>query len=262
MSLSIGERLKSAREAKNISLEGACSATKIQKRILQSIEQDRIQEELDYAYAKIFLKKYAAFLGLDGSAILEEYLALHGPAPEHPLALETEAAKASSSPLRGILIPAAVGSVALIGIFFLGYLVVDLSGSFMKGGAHSKADRPRRVAPAASSTAKRKAADSNSLTVEKTPSAPKLLIPRSQPLRLAIHTKADVWLQVKADGAVMFHNILVRGSQEVWTAKEELELWTGNAGAMELFLNGKPLEGLGSGVQKGIRITREGLKES
>ena len=71
MSLSLGERLKSAREAKRISLEDACRITKIQRRVLQAIEAGRVEEILDPTYAKIFVKKYASFLGIDGSALLE-----------------------------------------------------------------------------------------------------------------------------------------------------------------------------------------------
>ena len=78
-------------------------------------------------------------------------------------------------------------------------------------------------------------------------------------MKLTIRTKADVWMQVKSDGTVIFQNVLPKGSQESWTAKEELELWTGNAGAMELILNGTPLGNPGIGVKKGIKVTRMGL---
>ena len=75
MSLSIGERLKSARSAKGLSLEAVARATKIQRNILQSMEEDQVEAFLDPAYAKIFMKKYAAYLGIDGAVLLEEYQA-------------------------------------------------------------------------------------------------------------------------------------------------------------------------------------------
>ena len=234
MSLSLGERLKSAREAKRISLEDACRITKIQRRVLQAIEAGRVEEILDPTYAKIFVKKYASFLGIDGSALLEEY---------HEASVR--AAPTQMTGQRGqpsfvrFLVPTGVVLAALMGVGFLGYVTMDL--------VHSLSEQHRGPAPSATSAPKR--------VQESEP-----LVPLSKPLKLTAQTTGDVWLQVKSDGAVIFQNVLAKGSRETWTAKKELELWTGNAGAMQLSLNGKPLEGLGRGVKKGIRITHAGIQ--
>ena len=90
MNPSIGERLKSAREAKGTSLDEACQATKVQRRILQAIESNQLQDQLDPAYAKIFLKKYASYLGLDGPAVAKEFVSVYGPVPDRPVGLDTE----------------------------------------------------------------------------------------------------------------------------------------------------------------------------
>lgn len=87
-----------------------------------------------------------------------------------------------------------------------------------------------------------------------------LLVPLSETLELTVRTSADAWVQVKSDGDVIFQNVLPKGSREIWTAKKELELWTANAGAIELTLNGKRLEGLGRGVKRGVRVAHAGLK--
>ena len=248
MSLSIGERLKSARSAKGASLEAVARATKIQRRILEAMEEDRLEEVLDWAYAKIFMKKYANYLGLDGAVVVEEYLASHAPLQErlNP-SVETNSPKPSGdAPLLRILIPAGLGLLALTGLSFLGYLVMDLVGNLK--------ENRRAVQSASAQNTPR------TPTVERVPAAPKLIVPLSAPLKLTISTKADVWMQVKSDGTVIFQNVLSKGSKESWTAKEELEIWTGNAGAMELSLNGRPLNNAGSGVKKGIKVTHEGLK--
>ncbi|MBI3318564.1 MAG: helix-turn-helix domain-containing protein [Candidatus Omnitrophica bacterium] len=233
MSLTIGERLKSARESQKKSLDEVARATKIQRKILQAIEEGRLQEVLDPVYAKIFLKKYAAALELDGKALTQEYVALLGPeAFVPPLSLEPVSSRepVEESPLvKNVFVSAGLGMALLVALTFLGVLAFDLIGK----------PAPR---PAA-----------------ETPPPAKLIVPRSQPLKLTIRTKADVWMQVKSDGSVIFQNVLPGGSQESWSAREHLELWTGNAGAMEVVLNGKPLGSPGTGVKKGIRITREGM---
>ncbi|MBI1952971.1 MAG: DUF4115 domain-containing protein [Candidatus Omnitrophica bacterium] len=235
--MSIGERLKSAREAKGLTLDQAHKITKVQTDLILAIEEDRLEDLPDPAYAKIFLKKYANFLGLDGSALVQEYLALHGPLPPRPLAPVAHD-EPKEVVLPRYLGPAAALAAAVIGIAFLAYLAFDLLGN-PKSPRAPERPKARVVEPAAPA---------------------KLLVPRGQPLKLTIVSKADVWMQVKSDGAVIFQNVLAKGARESWTAKEELELWTGNAGAMELVLNGKSLGSPGTGVKKGIKVTHEGVK--
>ena len=241
MSPSVGERLKSAREARRLSLQEACGITKIQKQTLEAIEQDRVQESLDPVYARIFVKKYAAFLGLDAAAVADEYPGLaRGTAVG--VAVPMLEQRAEAAPRLNWLVPAAVTGVALVGIAFLGYMAVDLFHTL------------RQQHPL------------QSLAQPKSEPEPKLLVPASKPLKLTVQTTAEVWLQVKADGDIVFQGILGKGvigtgsPRESWTAKKELELWTGNAGAMELSLNGKPLEWTERGVRKGVKITHAGIQ--
>ena len=243
VSLSLGEHLKSAREAKGISLEEACRVTKIQRRILEAIEQGRVEEILDPSYAKIFVKKYASFLGIESSNLLQEYGIVHSPAarefPAHVAASPLGSHRERPALVR-FLVPAGVTLAALMGVGFLGYVTMDL--------VHTLSQQ-RRESPAPATRMEKQQARE-----------PELLVPLSKPLRLTAQTTGDVWLQVKSDGAVIFQNVLAKGARESWSAKKELELWTGNAGAMQLSLNGKPLEGLGRGVKKGIRITHAGIQ--
>ncbi|MBI3312153.1 MAG: helix-turn-helix domain-containing protein [Candidatus Omnitrophica bacterium] len=241
--MTIGERLKSAREAKKISLQEACSITKIQRKTLEALEEDRVEEVLDTTYSRIFLKKYASFLGVDGAALLNEYKANQTSVQEPILEVQTEVTRnrrENSSPAW--LVPVGAGLFALIGIATLGYFALDLYHTLAKNSPE------KAVKPAVAVQEKRPA------------SAPALLVPASKPLKLSVQTTADVWLQVKSDGSVIFQSVLAKGAQENWTAKKELELWTGNAGAMRLTLNGKPLEGLGRGVRKGVKITHAGIQ--
>ncbi len=236
MSLSVGERLKSAREAKKLSIEEASGITKIQRQTLEAIEENRVQEAMDPVYARIFVRKYAVFLGVDGGALVNEYPGLSRGPGEGSLPPPQAAGQPSPRPVvPPFLLPAGIALAALVGIGFVGYMAVDLFHTLRQ---------PRPPAPAAPAA----------------PQQPKLLVPASKPLKLTVQTTADVWIQLKADGSVVFQNVLAKGSRESWVAKSDLELWTGNAGAMQLFLNGKPLEGLGRGVRKGVRITRAGLQ--
>lgn len=71
--MQIGERLKEAREARNLSLEELQEMTKIQKRYLQAIEEGNLQILPGKFYARAFMKEYANAVGLDPDELLEEH---------------------------------------------------------------------------------------------------------------------------------------------------------------------------------------------
>lgn len=246
----IGERLRAAREAKGLQIEDAHRQTKIHTKLLRAMEEDRTSEVLEPAYARGFLKKYAGFLGLDPASIIEEYRqrspevsaapTTGGDGDGHPWA----AASASSVPRW--LIPAGVALIAAVGLAFLVVLAKDLY---------------RTVSTAAPTPKSRDgSARQSEPSLAAAPAAAKPMVPKHQPLKLSVRAAQDCWMQIKADEQILFQNILGRGREETWTAKEGLELWVGNAAALTLTLNGQRLESLGSGVIKGIRVTRYGLE--
>ncbi|NPV71312.1 MAG: DUF4115 domain-containing protein [Firmicutes bacterium] len=72
----IGDLLRRQREERGVSLADAQAATKIRRRYLEALEAG---EELSYpgeVYYRGFMKTYAAFLGLDGAAVVAKYRAL------------------------------------------------------------------------------------------------------------------------------------------------------------------------------------------
>ena len=68
-SLSTGEQLKRAREAKGLSLDDVASQTRIPIRHLQSIEQEDWDALPAPTYAVGFARNYANAVGLDGAAL-------------------------------------------------------------------------------------------------------------------------------------------------------------------------------------------------
>ena len=87
------------------------------------------------------------------------------------------------------------------------------------------------------------------------------MIPAQELLRLQVTAKERTWLRVTADGKVIFQNVLEKGKTEQWTAQDNLSLWLGNAGGVELALNGKSLGAPGrrSEILKDLQITHSGI---
>lgn len=69
----IGDKLRSAREAKGLSIEDIEKATKIQGRYLTAIEQDEFDKLPGDFYVRAFIRQYAQVVGLDGKQLLSEY---------------------------------------------------------------------------------------------------------------------------------------------------------------------------------------------
>src|SRR5690625_5010246 len=71
--MTIGEKLKEARQAKNLTLEDIQEATKIQKRYLRAIEEGNFHILPGSFYARAFIKEYAQAIGLDAALLLETH---------------------------------------------------------------------------------------------------------------------------------------------------------------------------------------------
>ena len=79
---SIGERLRSARENKGLSLEEVHRITKIHPKTIEALEKGQLDNKLGETYVRAFIKNYSIFLGLDAGTILEEYVSKrHPPEP-------------------------------------------------------------------------------------------------------------------------------------------------------------------------------------
>lgn len=71
--LNIGKRLKDARVAQGLTLDDLQQSTKIQKRYLIAIEDEKFDDLPGDFYVRAFIKQYANTVGLDGNELLKEY---------------------------------------------------------------------------------------------------------------------------------------------------------------------------------------------
>ncbi len=54
------------------------------------------------------------------------------------------------------------------------------------------------------------------------------------------------WVQVVADGEVVFEGEMAKGARQSWSAKKEIEISSGNAGAVTIAHNQKPGKVMGA----------------
>jgi cytoskeleton protein RodZ len=252
MTESVGTKLKNLRLQKGLSLEEVHKKTKVHLSILKAIEEDSLIN-FSPVYIKGFLKIYCKFLGIDYRDCLPDYREPKVTV-KYVSDLEEKSAPAFKLPalklfpIKGIRIkPKAIAAALLILVFIIGLFNLGKFISSRSGGRLSK----RAVAPAVISQK-----PEGKAPVIKLESPPAVKI-----ITLDIHAKDNCFIQVKSDGRVIFQNVLKKGRSESWQAKNKIELSLGNAGAVELEVNGKRISALGRKGQaiKNISITKEGL---
>lgn len=273
---SIGNRLRKARLKLGMTFDQAYAGLKIHPRILQSLEEDRIDPNVGEIYVKGFIKKYADYLGFEGEKIANEFVNKHLPELE---ATKGEVVIDISGDESRFTLPAEGLLQGGLRPFLAGGAIILALSIILFGGTRliSGIIGARRQPPDAVETAKkepekpkkpertRARREERRRVVAKPkkppkPTKPALLVPLGKPLILKASTTDKVWLRVKSDGRIVFENILAKNSSSKWQAKKELELWVGRGEALTLSINGKDLGSPGSGRIRRVIIRHDGMK--
>jgi cytoskeleton protein RodZ len=220
---SIGEALRSAREAQGKSLEDAAAATRIRSSYLEALEQEHFEQLGGNVYAKGFLRSYAKFLGVDPAPLLEAYRAQERPdAPlfEHaPTAIRGQA-----SGRRGpTWLTVAIVCVSII-------LVVSLWSLLRPTPDPTNTQPPFAPEPATT------AVGSASTSLPPTTARP---VPKG--VTVTVRYTAPSWTKVTADGEVSFEGTPGPDQRRTFRAKRSIELILGAPAAVTLNVNGKDL---------------------
>ncbi|HVW84480.1 MAG TPA: DUF4115 domain-containing protein, partial [Bryobacteraceae bacterium] len=81
----------------------------------------------------------------------------------------------------------------------------------------------------------------------------------SHPVKVTLTAREASWVQITADGKPAFTGTLQPNDQQNVSADDTVKVVTGNAGGVEISLNGKPIDPLGpSGQVRTVRLTAEG----
>ncbi|MEI6631074.1 MAG: helix-turn-helix domain-containing protein [bacterium] len=263
---SAGLRLRKIRLEKGISLEEVHKKTKIHLNVLKSIEEDSLIN-FNPIYIKGFLKMYCQFLGVDP----KEYIAGY---KEPRYALQLNSAKKDnqahlSSPV--FLSAAFIRQMrmqmktilALLAMAALIFLLFNL-GRMFSGRRILTQHKPRLTSAKAVKPERiietNKAQKKQEVSSSRNENPSKADVPLT--VWLAIHARENCLVQLKSDGKTVFYGTLMKGRSENWHAKNKIELFLGNAGVVDLEVNGKPImHPLGKRGQsvKNITISKEGL---
>ena len=281
-----GSRLKKIRLEKGLSLEDIQKKTKINLNILRAIEGDSVSG-LSPIYLKGFLKIYCNCLNLDPADFIADYKEAHKEkTPEvkdakiggtQPAYVKETLAKEEEGFFKPEVTKLGLGGVfnklkpflVLIIIFAIVFVTLFNLGKFVasrrrlaRTGKKTISTLPKQ---AGASLKERRAKGKVPLTTQDQRVAgirsEKAQRVNPSVITLVIKVRENCWLSLKADGQVMFQSVLEKGRSESWQAKEKIELSVGNAGAVELQVNGQLFYNIGRRGQRlnNILITKAGL---
>lgn len=282
----IGDKLRKAREAKNLSIQDMEKETSIRALYIEAIENGNYKILPGEAYLKGFIKSYANTLGLDGPMLVEEYKTEQGQSlPEDEAADDVteeadKPAKSTASPAAPKIKPVKSGGLAkqrnygVVGSNrnsrgFSYKIMAGIIGFIICIGVYtflSADEAPQPTAkPAVKTTADNKPAVSQSQAAVQTPPAAPVKTPAAVPaannndIDIDIKLTGRCWLQVEVDNRVVYEGTAQSGEKFSWKGNENVKITAGNAGAIEFVQNGKELGKLGSA---GEVITKEFTKSA
>lgn len=229
--MEIGNALKNARLSKGISLEAAEESTKIRRKYLEALENDNFEVLPGKVYIKGFIKNYAIFLGLNPNTLISAYEEMVRVAPaENEDENERAEDKLTSieKPRRSGIWKIAAG-LALAGLAVYIYLP-SLTG------AGKKVTPPLPIK------------QDNQVTQDKTNGGKAQNKPITrQGVNMVLNvTDNRSWMYVEVDGKPEFTGFMASGQVKEFKGNERIVVKLGNAGVVEVEVNGQKMGVLGN----------------
>lgn len=96
--LTLGSKLRAAREIKGVDVSTAAEKTKILPQMLHELEADDFHRIAAPIYAKGFIRTYCEYLGIDPQPLIDEYMEKHNQGQDMKSATEHKVAKKNNKP--------------------------------------------------------------------------------------------------------------------------------------------------------------------
>jgi cytoskeleton protein RodZ len=272
----IGEKLRNRRNLLSLSLEDVRSQLHIRKHYLEAIEEGEIDELPSPIQAKGMLTNYADFLNLDVDAILLNF----AEGLQQQRLEKTSSYQKKNRPAKEL----SKTALRLRNFFSLDLLIITAIfigfAAFVIWGANRimSADSPEKAATSlpevadvllatSSSTPQlTSAADittevENGEDISDTEETP-LFLPGTTngAINIIVIPLQQVWVRITSDSEMIYEGRLLPGNAYDYSAEEKVEILTGNAGALQIYLNDQDLGSMGlMGQVANLVFTQDGL---
>jgi cytoskeleton protein RodZ len=289
---SVGDTLRRERLQRKLDLDQISHELKISRRMLDAIEADQYERLPGGVFAKAFVRQYAGMLGLDAEELANQVQRAMAP----PSSLDAEdRTKPAVTPIevprveewtslgdRGSRQSGSLPAAALVVVAML-----------ICSAVYAWLQRPR-TAPAAHVTQPRQQTQTQ-LAPSPAPqvATPPVQTPQTAPVQTAqtapvpspatppaaspatstqpetppgpVHVEMAaedaVWVLVHVDGKVAYTGVIDAGGRKVFDGTKDVQVRLGNAGGINISLNGKPIGSAGpKGQVRNVQFTSGGFQ--
>jgi cytoskeleton protein RodZ len=273
---SLGPYLRGLREAKGMSLDDIARSTRVGRRHLEALESDTFGELPAPVFVKGFIRAYCEFLDASSEEALGLYrettgepAAPHGPlrpllAPRPrragPLAISIIlfvalavslfalrlGLQSSRKDTATVATPVKEQATASVSASNAGKPSADTHTTppAAQSAAAAAASAPAAVPAPSSSSAAPPTSASASAPIPSSPSSAADAKPGNH--HLVVRATEPTWLRVQVDEGQVAEELLQAGAVREWSATRRFTLTVGNAGGVEIDLNGKRMPSLGA----------------
>jgi cytoskeletal protein RodZ len=232
----LGSRLRQCRNAQDLPIEEVAARTKIQARLLNAIEEGRLEQLPEPVYIKGFIKQFAEALGLNGSELASTFPTGSGlPLLRRHSWKHIPAAQLRPIHLYGLYVLLVIGAVN--GLSFL------VRRSALPVAYRNDYPQQFQQLPAANTlpglSLQQKTGGNKAKEVSQRGS-------NGKSVQVGITLKAQSWIRVVVDDRLEFEGVLPEGTQRTWAADEKLSVRAGNAGGVMVEFNNKNAQQMGA----------------
>ena len=258
--MDIGTTLRTARERRGLTLAQLAATTKIPIHLLRALEENAFEKVPRGIFVRGFLRAYAAEVGLEPHAIVEQFLAESGevaPAPaDAPLADAELDEQIQSSRVDPDMTPSGPGWGYALVVAALVIAVITMN-RIPDSAATSPASQDASIA---SGDVARTA-----LMVEPVATAgrnlPSVLTAGTSgsTLRFDLEAQGECWVEAVVDGRRVVYRLMRPGERATIESGGEIVLRVGDPGAVTYSVNGTPGKPLGqAGIPVTVRFSGQG----
>ena len=258
---SLGNKFQAARESQGLTLEEMVSRTRIQESYLNALEEDEFEQLPERVFTKGFVRAYARSLNLDEEECLQlftdcsaSFYKKQGESLKNLSLLKEDGHQERTNRTMVVLL---VGGLILLGAVVIFFQQHSPSTAIISRFSQQPVEPrdegvPETGQPGQSNeVAEDRPPASTGLPVDDEGSAPFLpspdpapipsatAAPEENPLVLQLRTLEPTWTVVRSDENEPHEALLRPGEIVQWRARERFLLTLGNAGGVEVRLNGE-----------------------
>jgi cytoskeletal protein RodZ len=278
----IGAYLQSVRQDKGMAIDEVANQIFIRPALVKAIEAGDWESLPEPVFVQGFIRRYADYLGLDGREISKNFVPT-------PVSVLPNVELANQDAVEGVVNQQDKHGIKVLekaeptqngrasgsrnggpkGFWFLGVFgVAALIGVLVW---QANRDRLQTATAPNSQSAPAPAATDTATASEDTPAAtpatdaaatpastPAPEDPEAAPITFAVNLEGDAWMRVIVDGEEVYEGVLTAGTEQSWTAENELRVTSGNSGAVLYSFNGSDEVPLGApGAVRNLTLTPE-----